>query len=172
MVRCAAIYSVLLAAALGCSSSNGAPSNGGTGGAAAGGAGSGAGGTAAVGGAETAGGGSGAGGDTSTCHASNLSSAPLQCLQDWSHATAKYKSQCSTSGGYQAFCDPYDTIVYQSGSSNVWCYYDTGTGNLIGTRSTASSDGTGGTCFFFDTSFSEPTIAACAPVSGGACPAP
>ena len=129
--------------------------------------------TAGTGGASAAdgaaGGGSNAGGDPSICHPSNLSSAPLQCLQNWAQATAKYGRQCSTTGGYQASCAPYDTIVYQSGSTNVWCYYDTATSNLIGARKTENADGTGGTCVSFDTAFSEPDIASCAPVSGGAC---
>jgi hypothetical protein len=167
-----AICVVFLFGPLGCGSDKDASPDGGTGGATGTGGSAGTGGTPAAGGTQAAGGGSNAGGDPSICHASNLSSAPLQCLQDWSHATARYKSQCSTTGGYQGFCDPYDTIIYQSGSSNVWCYHDTGTGNLIGARSTENSDGTGGTCTSFDTSFSEPAIASCAPVSGGACTAP
>lgn len=163
------ICALTLFGALGCGSSDDGPLVRGGGGAAKGSGGSpGTAGMQAAGGAGPAGG-SGAGGDPSTCHATTLSSAPLQCLQDFSHAKAKYDSQCSKSGGYQAFCDPYDAIVYQSGTANVWCYYDTGTGNLIGARSTKNADGTGGTCTVFDLSFSEPDTASCMPVSGGPC---
>ncbi|HVW27683.1 MAG TPA: hypothetical protein VHC69_20095 [Polyangiaceae bacterium] len=135
-----------------------------------------AGGQGAAGGAVGAGGEQGSSGTTaassddagnsSVCHASNLSSAPVACLQDWTHAQTKYAKTCIPDGGYQAHCDPYDAIVYHSGDEYTWCYYDTGTGNLIGARSTDNPAGTGGTCVAFDTSFSEPAVASCAPASG------
>jgi hypothetical protein len=114
----------------------------------------------------------GAGGDPGVCHASNLSSAPLPCSQDFTHAKAKYGAQCTTDGGYQAHCDPYDAVVYHSATESVWCYYDAGTGNLIGARETPDPAGAGGTCVAFDTSFTEPSTASCAPASGGSCPSP
>jgi hypothetical protein len=167
-LRRGAVCSVLFVV-LGCGSIRDAP-RAGTGGS---GASPGTGGMPAAGASDAGGGsntgGENGGGDPSVCHASNLSTAPLQCLQDWPHATARYESQCSTTGGYQASCDLYDAIVYRSGSTNVWCYYDTTTSNLIGARKTENADGTGGTCVFFDTSFTEPDTASCAPVSGGAC---
>lgn len=105
-------------------------------------------------------------GNSRACHASNLSSAPLACLQDWTRVQTKYAKTCIPDGGYQAHCDPYDAVVYHSGDESTWCYYDTGTGNLIGARSTDNPAGTGGTCVAFDTSFSEPAVASCMPASG------
>jgi hypothetical protein len=113
----------------------------------------------------------GTAGDSSICHASTLSTAPLVCLQDWKHVQSKYAMQCVSVGGYQAHCDPYDALVYHSDSEYTWCYYDTGTGNLIGARSTDDASGKGGTCVAFDTSFAEPGIASCMPASG-VCPSP
>jgi hypothetical protein len=119
-----------------------------------------------------AGGSAGAGGDPSICHTSNLSSAPLPCLQDFTHVKAKYGVRCTTDGGYQAACAPYDALVYHSGNDDVWCYYDQSTGNLIGARETMDPQGTGGTCVQFDRTFMEPAIASCAPADGSACPSP
>ncbi len=132
-----------------------------------------AGGAKGTGGKKENGGGAAAGGSTapdpSICHASALSTAPLICLQDWKHVQSKYAMQCISVGGYQAHCDPYDALVYHSGSEYTWCYYDTGTGNLIGARTTDDATGKGGTCVAFDTTFSEPDISSCMPASG-TCP--
>ncbi|HEX4339645.1 MAG TPA: hypothetical protein VH062_27245 [Polyangiaceae bacterium] len=134
----------------------------------------GTGGKPASGGATGAGGASSsdagsAGGDPSVCHASNLSSAPLQCLQDFTHIKAKYGTRCTTDGGYQAHCDPYDALVYHSATTNVWCYYDSGTGNLIGARETTDATGAAGTCVTFDTSFAEPPVTSCMSAEGETC---
>ncbi len=129
-----------------------------------------AGGAKGTGGASD-GGSAGAGGDPSVCHLSNLSSAPLPCLQNFTRVTAKYPADCSTNGTYPSHCDPYDALVAQSATS-VWCYYDSGTGNLIGARSTDDPNGKGGTCVEFDVSFVEPDVASCTHPSGGTCPAP
>ena len=126
----------------------------------------GAGGAPANGGSTASSGGSG--GDPSICHASNLSSAPLPCLADFTHVKAKYAADCVATGGYQAHCDPYDALVFHSAGTYTWCWYDTGTGNLIGARETTDAAGTGGTCVSFDLGFMEPNIASCAP-AGAAC---
>jgi hypothetical protein len=137
----------------------------GTGGKAGGNAGSpGAGGAGTTGGTANGGGSGGTGGDPSACHPSNFSTAPLECLQDWSHATAKYKAKCKMDGGYQAHCDPYDAILVDSGNDTVACFYETSTGNLIGARSTENGLST---CVAFDTTFTEPERTACTPAEGG-----
>lgn len=123
----------------------------------------GAGGATATGGSTAS-----SGGDPSLCHAATLSSAPLPCLQDFTHVKAKYAADCVTTGGYQAHCDPYDALVFHSAGTYTWCWYDTGTGNLIGARETKDAAGTGGTCVSFDLGFMEPNIASCAP-AGAAC---
>jgi hypothetical protein len=128
------------------------------------------GGAEGTGGAKASGGsvatGGGTGSDPSICHASTLSTAPLICPQDWKHVQSKYAMQCIAVGGYQAHCDPYDTLVYHSGTEYTWCYYDTGTGNLIGARSTDDATGKGGTCVAFDAAFTEPALSSCTPASG------
>jgi hypothetical protein len=158
-----------------CGSDHAAVHTGDTGDASAGASGSA--GAAATGGQSGAGGASsngtgGAGGDPSVCHTSNLSSAPLPCLQDFTHIKAKYGTRCTTDGGYQATCAPYDALVFQSATDFVWCYYDHSTGNLIGARDTADASGSGGTCVQFDTTFAEPAVSSCMSAAGETCASP
>jgi hypothetical protein len=158
----ASLSGLVLVVTAGCGSSDATPiTGGGTGGKATAQAGAPGAGGASTGGAASPG---GAGGDPSVCHASSFSTAPRECLQDWSHAKAKYTAKCKMDGGYQAHCDPYDTILVDSGSDSVACFYESGTGNLIGARSTVGSMGV---CVAFDTAFVEPDRGACIPAAGG-----
>lgn len=130
---------------------DGGPSMNGTGGAP-----SGTGGTA-----------SSSGGAADTCPTTAFSTAPLPCSQDWTHAKTTYKNACrSKTGGYQASCSPYDAIAYTTQSTDTWCFYEKGTGNLIGSFEHATK---GDTCKSFDLHFSLPATASCTPVSGGDC---
>ncbi|HEX7671366.1 MAG TPA: hypothetical protein VF395_17355 [Polyangiaceae bacterium] len=118
---------------------------------------------------------SGAGGSTSMvadarpqCTATALSTAPLPCaVGDWAHAQLAYPKTCKASrGGYQARCPSNDAIGYTSGSTETWCFYGTGTGQLVGSL---TRDGKGDDCKSFDLHFTLPDTSTCGPVSGGDC---
>ena len=129
-----------------------------------GGAASGTGGVGGVGGV----GGAGSGGARSACPSTVLSTAPLQCLQDWTHAKKAYPKTCKASrGGYQATCSSYDTIVYSDGASDIWCFYGTGTGNLSGSFAHGAKNA--GVCQSFDLDFAMPDTSGCTSVSGTDC---
>jgi hypothetical protein len=87
---------------------------------------------------------------------------------DWLHAKLTYKKTCkATSDGYQAKCPSYDAIAYTSGGTETWCFYGTGTEQLVGSlvRGTNGADA----CKSFDLHFTLPDTGACGPVSGGDC---
>lgn len=117
----------------------------------------------------------GAGGSTSMipdpppeCTATALSTAPLPCtVGDWPHAQLAYKKTCKADrGGYQARCPSNDAIVDTSGGTETWCFYGTGTNQLVGSL---TRDSKGDDCKSFDLHFTLPDTNTCGPVSGGDC---
>jgi hypothetical protein len=126
--------------------------------------------TGGGGGARGAGGGPSTAHDAAaTCASTALTTAPDPCaVGDWPHAQLTYKKTCkATSGGYQAKCPSYDAIAYTSAATETWCFYGTGTGQLVGSlvRGTKGPDA----CKTFDLHFTLPDTGACGPVSGGDC---
>jgi hypothetical protein len=104
---------------------------------------------------------------SATCHPSALSTAPIECMESWTRAKIIYKRECAAArGGYRAACEPYDAIVFNTLTTETWCLYDRGTGNLILTKQTR---GGATTCLAFDPVYTEPDTAGCAPVSSAAC---
>jgi hypothetical protein len=120
----------------------------------------------ATGGKASASGGAAA---TDECPAMSFSTAPVECLQDWTHAKATYPLGClvDVNGGVQSTCGAFDTILYFGGNPRMetHCLYDKGTGNLIGyTRTPLATDGAA-ECASFDPQFTELRNLTCANVS-------
>jgi hypothetical protein len=145
----------------------GADGSAASGGAAAGtGGATGSGATAGSGGGSAAGAATGSGGAAS-CPTAAFNTAPLECLQDWTNAKLKYRSTCRVAlGGYQASCGKYDATIVESATTETLCFYDRGTGNLIGAT---TSRGAQKTCLSFDFGFEAVDVAQCSPVTSGAC---
>jgi hypothetical protein len=102
------------------------------------------------------------------CTQTALSTAPLPCaVGDWSRAQVTYKKTCKAArGGYQARCPSNDAIGYTSGGTETWCFYGTGTGQLVGSL---TRDSKGDDCKSFDLHFTLPDTNTCGPVSGADC---
>ena len=106
-------------------------------------------------------------GAAGTCTPSSPVATPVECEATWSLVLTKSHAGCLPNPGggpYLAHCGAgYDALIAAKPSGTIYCFYDTGTGNLTGTVS-------GTRCLSLDPGFTTAPTDTCAPVGAADCP--